>query len=137
MLDASRQTVSTHLPLEEKKPVYVNDWERSRKELLIAHSLCVMSAIVCNWQCGLTVEAFYSTVNLPNPAYLFVFILHLFAYSFLHWQWYVMETKYDKGVNKWSVVIFKLTGALKWKFLLWMIHMYIFHLCIHHLSLFF
>lgn len=104
-------------PKKKKKPVYVNDWERSRKELLIAHSPCVMRAILCNWQCGLIVEALYSTMNLPNPACMFVvgffFILHLIAYLFLQWQCYLMETKYDKWVNKQSVVSFKLTGALK------------------------
>lgn len=31
-----------------------------------------MRAILCNGQCGLIVEALYSTMNLPNPACLFV-----------------------------------------------------------------
>ncbi len=86
MLDASRQTVSTHLHREKKKSLYVNDWERSRKELLIAHSLCMMRAILCNWQCGLIVEALHSTINLLflSCSFFSFSYLHLIAYFFLY-----------------------------------------------------
>lgn len=61
--------------------------ERSRKELLITHSLGMMRAILCNWQCGLIVEGLYSTINLLFLSCYFFFIisyLHLIAYFFLY-----------------------------------------------------
>lgn len=86
MLDASRQMVSTHLH-REKKNLYMWMTERSRKELLITHSLGMMRAILCNWQCGLIVEGLYSTINLLFLSCYFFFIisyLHLIAYFFLY-----------------------------------------------------
>jgi len=72
-------------PEKKKKTVNVYDWERRRKELLIANSLCVMRAILCNWQCDLNVK-----ITLYLPCFFFYYLkLHcicFFSDSVIWWN---------------------------------------------------
>lgn len=144
MLDASRQMVSTHLAWEKKimkwKYVHVNDWERSRKELLIAHSLFVMSYFV-----QVTVWSYHWSLilNCNESSFICLFVCFSATYIWLFLQWlaHLESVKnfrfaaWSLKVNKtWNLTIFYFLNSGYWLQISHIEH--IFLLSIHHISIF-